>query len=280
MGDCYGKPSERLIFPIEQPRLLTFLHSDLCVRNKKIFSHEHILHTKQSLEAHTKKEHHFCEYCQLYLYSDDELYVHMRDRHEQCHICKQRGTQEAAQTYYRNYEALERHFRKDHFLCENENCLEKKFVVFPVSRTSNLSFALDSFADSSTHLQSDMDFKAHQLAEHGSALTSRERREALRVDASFTYGGDEGSAAGAGSGAGRRGRGGRAGRGAGNGHASEEDEAQGGSYIANRSTIPGAPPARASRRANFGGSLTSAAPENAAAPGSTQTAASEQEIER
>lgn len=104
------------------------------MRNKKIFAHEHILHTKQSLEAHMRKEHRFCEYCQQYLYSDDELYVHMRDRHEQCHICKQRGSQEAAQTYYRNYEALERHFRKDHFLCENQNCLEKKFVVFPVSR--------------------------------------------------------------------------------------------------------------------------------------------------
>nr|CAB3461861.1 unnamed protein product [Digitaria exilis] len=33
--------------------------------------------------------------------------------------------------YFRNYDDLELHFRKDHFLCEDEACLAKKFVVFP-----------------------------------------------------------------------------------------------------------------------------------------------------
>ncbi len=105
---------------------------DLCVRNKKIFAHEHVLHTKASLEAHLGSEHHFCEYCHDYLYSDDELYVHMRDRHEQCHICKARGG-ELAQTYFRDYNAVERHFKSQHYLCPNQDCLDKKFVVFAVS---------------------------------------------------------------------------------------------------------------------------------------------------
>ncbi|GAB2271094.1 hypothetical protein Dimus_005943 [Dionaea muscipula] len=32
--------------------------------------------------------------------------------------------------YCRNYDDLENHFRKDNFLCEDETCLAKKFIVF------------------------------------------------------------------------------------------------------------------------------------------------------
>ncbi|KAL0284445.1 UNVERIFIED_CONTAM: E3 ubiquitin-protein ligase hel2 [Sesamum angustifolium] len=32
--------------------------------------------------------------------------------------------------YYKNYDDLEMHFRRDHFLCEDEGCLGKKFIVF------------------------------------------------------------------------------------------------------------------------------------------------------
>jgi hypothetical protein len=32
--------------------------------------------------------------------------------------------------YYRDYKSLERHFRASHFICEEEECLQKSFIVF------------------------------------------------------------------------------------------------------------------------------------------------------
>ncbi len=160
----------------------------LCITNKKIFAHEHTLHTAQSLAAHEKQEHKLCEYDRTLFYGDDELFAHMRDRHEQCHICKASGTAEERWKYYRDYNMLERHFRNDHWLCENAECLEKKFIVF----------------------ESEVDFKAHQVQEHGNELSSRERREALRIEANFSYddSSSEARQGGAGrSGAGRKGKG-------------------------------------------------------------------------
>lgn len=218
---------------------------DLCIRNKKIFAHEHTLHTQRSLAAHMKEEHRFCEYCSTYFYSEDELFVHMRDRHEQCHICKASGNEEDRWKYFRDYNMLEGHFRKAHFLCPAKDCLEKKFVVF----------------------ESEMDFKAHQVAEHSAELSSKELKEAMRIEADFRYddpravGSSSGGRAGGGAG-GRRGRGDRRNR--------EPDPAPpsdplGLSSLALRANVPGAGPANHTRRINFGGHTTSESSQQQAA---------------
>lgn len=142
----------------------TRLLCDLCVQHKKIFAHEHTLFTSTSLQAHLAAEHRHCEYCRQHFYSDDELWVHMRDRHEQCHICKNRSEDERWR-YYKDYRMLEQHFHEAHYLCPAKECLERKFVVF----------------------ENQMEFQVHQLEEHGRALSSRERKEALRVDPRFMY---------------------------------------------------------------------------------------------
>ncbi|ETS65161.1 hypothetical protein PaG_00223 [Moesziomyces aphidis] len=218
----------------------------LCITNKKIFAHEHTLHTAQSLAAHEKQEHKLCEYDRTLFYGDDELFAHMRDRHEQCHICKASGTAEERWKYYRDYNMLERHFRNDHWLCENAECLEKKFIVF----------------------ESEVDFKAHQVQEHGNELSSRERREALRIEANFSYddSSSEARQGGAGrSGAGRKGKGRAEGTDAG-ASASENRDVLGVSSLASRAHVPGAGPANhASRRAMFGSGLTTPAPQGVAA---------------
>ncbi|WFD33342.1 RING-type E3 ubiquitin transferase [Malassezia cuniculi] len=137
---------------------------DLCVKHKKIFAHEHTIYTASSLQSHLNSEHRYCEYCRQYFYSDDELWVHMRDNHEQCHICKNRSD-DGRWRYYRDYRMLEDHFRSEHYLCMDPGCLEKKFVVF----------------------ENNMEFQVHQVEEHGKSLSSRERRDALRVDTSYMY---------------------------------------------------------------------------------------------
>lgn len=159
--------------------MLNSFNSDLCTRNKKVFTHEHELFTHNELRRHEKygddqpgavdqsgfKGHPECGFCHERFYGDDELYTHCRDRHERCHICDRRN-QGRAQQYFLDYNALEVHFKKDHFLCPDQECLDKKFVVF----------------------ESEMDLKAHQLEAHPNGLTKDARRDARRVDMSgFDY---------------------------------------------------------------------------------------------
>ena len=78
--------------------------SDLCIRSKKIFTHEHALYTPGQLAYHLPsiqrgyrpppKEqieggiHPICEFCRECHFSSDELYAHMREKHEECFVCK------------------------------------------------------------------------------------------------------------------------------------------------------------------------------------------------
>ncbi|KAL9098820.1 MAG: hypothetical protein Q9163_005590 [Psora crenata] len=152
---------------------------DLCTRNKKVFTHEHELFAVHELRKHEKfgddhpgaidqsgfRGHPECGFCQQRFYGDDELYTHCRDKHERCHICDRR-TLGRRQQYYVDYDSLEQHFNSDHFLCRDQECLDKKFVVF----------------------DSEMDLKAHQLEVHPNGLTKDARRDARRVDISgFDY---------------------------------------------------------------------------------------------
>jgi hypothetical protein len=159
--------------------MLTRGNSDLCTRNKKVFTHEHELFTISELRKHEKygddnpgaidqsgfRGHPECGFCHTRFYGDDELYAHCRDKHERCHICDRRANNREQQ-YYLNYDALEDHFQKEHFLCLDKECLEKKFVVF----------------------ESQMDLKAHQLEAHPQGLSKDARRDARTVDIStFDY---------------------------------------------------------------------------------------------
>ena len=144
-----------------------------------MFTHEHELFTIPELKKHEKfgddnpgavdqsgfRGHPECGFCKQRFYGDDELYTHCRDKHERCHICDRRNSGREQQ-YYVDYNALELHFRKDHFLCADQDCLDKKFVVF----------------------ESEMDLKAHQLESHPNGLSKDARRDARRVDISgFDY---------------------------------------------------------------------------------------------
>lgn len=134
---------------------------DLCTRNKKVFTHEHELFSDKELEKHMRrgddkpgaadqtgfKGHPLCGFCGERFYDDDRLYEHCRMKHERCFICDRRESRNPH--YYLDYNALEQHFKKDHFLCNDRECMEKKFVVF----------------------ESEMDLQAHNLSEHAGGKT-------------------------------------------------------------------------------------------------------------
>ncbi|CAG8437234.1 9264_t:CDS:2 [Funneliformis mosseae] len=144
---------------------------DICTHNKKIFAHEHTLFTSNELDKHCRdgdeetgfSGHPECQFCETLFYGDDELYDHCRHSHEQCFICVKNGIRHI---YYVDYNSLENHFNMEHYLCPNQKCLEKKFVVF----------------------ESEIDFKAHDVEVHESNFSGqRARREARTIAIDINY---------------------------------------------------------------------------------------------
>lgn len=151
----------------------------LCLEGRKIFICEQKLYNRAQLNQHihtgdsevdgSESErggftgHPMCEYCRTPFYGDNELYTHMSTEHYTCHICQR--LHPGQYEYYKNYDDLEIHFRQAHFLCEDETCLSKKFIVF----------------------QSESEMKRHNTIEHGGKLSRSKRNAALQIPTSFRY---------------------------------------------------------------------------------------------
>ncbi|PBK93301.1 hypothetical protein ARMGADRAFT_929972 [Armillaria gallica] len=153
------------------------LMCDICIRSKKVFAHEHALYTYPQLAAHLPSMNHrakaspdqveggvhpLCQFCRECFFDGDELFSHMRERHEECFICKRNGVRDQ---YFQNYESLESHFNNAHHPCTQGACLAQKFVVF----------------------NTPLDLKAHMVEEHGADMSSRDKKDARRVPAEFEF---------------------------------------------------------------------------------------------
>ncbi|KNA19590.1 hypothetical protein SOVF_059880 [Spinacia oleracea] len=152
---------------------------DLCLEGRKVFICEQNLYTRAQLNQHkrtgdsevdgTESErggfsgHPVCEFCRTSLYGENELYTHMSTEHFTCHICQRRNP--GQYEYFKDYDDLENHFRHDHFLCEDEACLVKKFIVF----------------------QSESEIKRHNALEHGGRMSRSKRNAVLQIPTSFRY---------------------------------------------------------------------------------------------
>lgn len=151
----------------------------LCLEGRKVFISEQNLYNRSQLRQHISSGdsevdgseserggftgHPVCEFCRNPFYGDTELYMHMSTEHYTCHICQRQHP--GQYDYYRNYEDLEAHFRQEHFLCEDEACLAKKFVVF----------------------QAEAEMKRHNAIEHGGHMSRSKRNAALQIPVSFRY---------------------------------------------------------------------------------------------
>lgn len=91
-----------------------------------------------------------CAFCSgKRFYSDDELYIHMRNQHEKCHICDKMNP--ASPQYFKDYNQLFDHFKHSHYVCTVQTCLDNKFVVF----------------------KDELELQAHILQEHGNILKGK-----------------------------------------------------------------------------------------------------------
>ncbi|VVB03579.1 unnamed protein product [Arabis nemorensis] len=157
----------------------------LCLVGRKVFICEQKLFTKVQLIQHISSGdsevdgseserggftgHPMCEFCKSPFYGGNELYTHMSREHYTCHICQR--LKPGQYEYYGNYDDLEIHFRSDHFLCEDESCLAKKFVVFQIED----------------------ELKRHNSIDHGGRMSRSQQSAALqvciflRIQAGFQY---------------------------------------------------------------------------------------------
>ncbi|KAG7398355.1 hypothetical protein PHYBOEH_011263 [Phytophthora boehmeriae] len=139
-------------------------YCSICLEHKKVFLGELELYTKEQLKKHNTKGnpregflgHPRCDFCFSRFYSTTELYDHLRKNHFECDICLYQ--MQVQNRYYKDYNDLENHFRAEHFLCEERECLAKKFVVF----------------------KSHLDLQAHMTVDHPHIKTSR------KIDVHFT----------------------------------------------------------------------------------------------
>ncbi|XP_057517780.1 uncharacterized protein LOC130798697 [Amaranthus tricolor] len=152
---------------------------DLCLEGRKVFICEQKLYTRAQLNQHMKRGdsevdgteserggftgHPMCEFCRSSFYGENELYSHMSTEHFTCHICQRRNP--GQYEYFKDYDDLETHFRHDHFLCEDEACLVKKFIVF----------------------QTEAELKRHNALEHGGRMSRSKRNAVLQIPTSFRY---------------------------------------------------------------------------------------------
>lgn len=155
------------------------LMCSLCLEGRKVFICEQKLYTRAQLNQHintgdsevdgSESErggfmgHPMCDFCRTPFYGDNELYTHMSTEHYTCHMCQRQHP--GQYEYYKNYDDLEIHFRREHFLCEDEGCLAKKFIVF----------------------LSEAEMKRHNAMEHGGRMSRAQRSAALQIPTSFRY---------------------------------------------------------------------------------------------
>uniref|UniRef100_A0A8D8QX30 RING-type E3 ubiquitin transferase n=1 Tax=Cacopsylla melanoneura TaxID=428564 RepID=A0A8D8QX30_9HEMI len=146
-------------------------YCDLCVKNLKIFSKERRCYERSQLSTHRRvgdlddkshKGHPLCEFCDVRYMDSDELYRHLRRDHFFCHFCDADGHH----YYFNGYPDLRDHFLKEHYLCQEENCINEQFTsVF----------------------RSEIDLKAHQATTHGRTLGKAGTKQAKKLDVDLSF---------------------------------------------------------------------------------------------
>lgn len=147
-------------------------YCEICTENLKVFSSERRAYTRSELAQHRRvgdpdnkshKGHPRCDYCELRYLDKDELFRHLRREHYFCHLCDADGVN----LFYGTVREMRDHFKAEHFLCEEEDCLEEEFTA--VYRT-------------------EIDLRAHKATVHSKSMSRMEARQARTLELDFSYG--------------------------------------------------------------------------------------------
>jgi len=104
----------------------------LCMAYRCEFPLEYAIYDEFGLKKHINGKgpgdgHPSCGFCRERFYSQEMLSKHCRKSHELCYLCERLGKKNE---YYKNYQELEKHFAKDHFVCRERMCVEAKCYAF------------------------------------------------------------------------------------------------------------------------------------------------------
>ncbi|KAL7049251.1 hypothetical protein ACKWTF_003642 [Chironomus riparius] len=147
-------------------------YCEICTENLKVFSSERRCYTRQEIAQHRRvgdpdnkshKGHPRCDYCELRYLDKDELFRHLRREHYFCHLCDADGIN----LFYGTVREMRDHFKAEHFLCEEEDCLEEEFTA--VYRT-------------------EIDLRAHKATVHSKNMSRMEVKHARTLDLDISYG--------------------------------------------------------------------------------------------
>ena len=100
---------------------------DQCIQNNKLFPSEQVLYSEEDFGIHKINQHVQCELCFSFHYDQRELLVHIKSQHFFCELCPVEK-----RTAFLNYQELEGHYKKAHYLCEVQMCRDMQNIVFMV----------------------------------------------------------------------------------------------------------------------------------------------------
>lgn len=151
-------------------RTHNFHFCDICVDNLKLFPAEFKLYTRQKLTSHRRegdaddssyKEHPYCQFCDERYLDNDALHMHLRKHHFWCHFCESDGKQD----FYPDLYHLQLHFKKEHYLCEEGDCLHEVLTAA---------------------FRNEIDYKAHLASSHSKGLSKAEMKKRRHLPVEFT----------------------------------------------------------------------------------------------
>lgn len=146
----------------------------ICMDHLKLFPYERKLYSHSDLVRHNRqgdpddtshKGHPMCKFCNQRYFDKDQLHSHLRKVHFWCHFCEGDGKQD----YYIDYNELKKHFKSQHYLCEQDECAYKEIEAA---------------------FKTKIDFQAHVLSVHGQKMSksqSKQKKQIEQIQLGFRY---------------------------------------------------------------------------------------------
>ena len=141
-------------------------YCQICMDHLKLFPYERKLYSHQDLVKHNRqgdpddtshKGHPMCKFCNLRYFDKDQLHLHLHKVHFWCHFCEADGKQD----FYVDYSELKKHFRLQHYLCEQDECAHKEIEAA---------------------FKTKIDFQAHVLNTHGQKMSKSQSKQKKQID--------------------------------------------------------------------------------------------------
>ena len=149
----------------------TLFYCEICLEHNRTFTSECKVYSRKDLATHKRigdpddkshRGHPLCEYCDERFLDDDKLFHHLRTTHFYCHLCDHGETNE----FYGTYPDLRAHFKEQHYLCEEGDCINEEFTsVFGT----------------------EIDFKAHIASVHKESRSKQQQKKDRQLNLGFQY---------------------------------------------------------------------------------------------